>query len=208
MTDEMQQEPPRPTQPLTPAQHVARGKELIREIERARERGGYNSVEISAQQADAALAGAHFSAAITTEGMLIAEQERNPVRQVDVDDTQVGPMPKHAHERAAQLAENHLPNYLGAFLAGVLRQHHSLPPLIEHQDRIATDLIEMLSAIENGLQRGSVDDVADKLGSFSVAYGGETPVYVEREGEWFPVTGVRYEEHPEDTVPRLVVISG
>lgn len=51
-----------------------------------------------------------------------------------------------AHAEAAQLAERVLPDYLGRWIAGVLRETHALPALIHHQDRIAADVLALAAA--------------------------------------------------------------
>lgn len=46
-------------------------------------------------------------------------------------------------KRAAALATQHLPPYLGRWIATVLTQPHTLPTLIDHQNRIAADLLSL-----------------------------------------------------------------
>lgn len=48
------------------------------------------------------------------------------------------------HVQAAEIARRHLPDYLGDWVAGVLLETHSLPPLIEHQDRLAEATMKSL----------------------------------------------------------------
>lgn len=52
-----------------------------------------------------------------------------------------------AHADAANLAESTLPDYLGRWIAGVLRETHVLPALVHHQDRIAADVYALAAAL-------------------------------------------------------------
>lgn len=47
------------------------------------------------------------------------------------------------HQRAAELAGDYLPEYMAAWIRGVLRETHTLPALIEHQDRLALDVLSI-----------------------------------------------------------------
>lgn len=47
------------------------------------------------------------------------------------------------HAEAAELAAVYLPEYLATWIAGILRETHTLPALIHHQDRIAQDILGM-----------------------------------------------------------------
>lgn len=45
-----------------------------------------------------------------------------------------------AHAAAAALAGDYLPEYMASWIRGVLRETHTLPALVEHQDRLAQDV--------------------------------------------------------------------
>lgn len=47
------------------------------------------------------------------------------------------------HQRAAELAGDYLPEYMAAWIAGVLRETHTLPALIHHQDQLARDVLSI-----------------------------------------------------------------
>ena len=50
------------------------------------------------------------------------------------------------HARAAELAHEYLPEYLAAWIAGTLLETQTLPALVEHQDRLAMDVLKIAMA--------------------------------------------------------------
>lgn len=50
---------------------------------------------------------------------------------------------KDDHRKAAELAREYLPEYMGQWVAGVLLETHTLPPLIDHQDKLTIDVMNI-----------------------------------------------------------------
>jgi hypothetical protein len=214
MTNE---EKPSPLGHLTPELHRERGNDLIRDNERCRRNGWSDERELAEWQADAQLAMAHFWSAMADDQAsmraMMAEQGALYEAEVKARELQANPQRVAGEvtpdrQRAADLAEAYLPDYLGAWIAGALRETHSLPALIQHQGQLAADVIRLLSAYDADIAHGSVLDVTAKLESIRLTrgVGDDLQVYLRVENGFRPVQKVEFLEEAAPGYPRIVVI--
>jgi hypothetical protein len=129
---------------MTPPEHLVRARVLVGHAEEALRRDtqlGYSAVG-PAQAAQAHVAVAQEidrqAGSLVSPSMTLVEAGRAG----GVLDTKI-------HREAALIAQRFLPEYLGEWIAGVLNQHHTLPALVHHQNRLARDVLDLVNKLRD-----------------------------------------------------------